>query len=390
MCYRVLARPGAVMLVVAVGLWAPALVAGQAPGQAPSGTAVLAEKAISTDEALKAAIEAGKAANAAVRPDWTAPRTSWGDPDLQGYWNFINNYTPLQRPRPLGTKAFYTEQEAGAALKRAVDESAEVDPRTVHYDWNEFGMRVWQMPDFRLNLRTSMVVDPPDGRIPPLTPEAEKRVAADSTAAAERANVTSPGLYTRCFVGNGGPPRVPGGNNSEAQILQIPGYVVIFAQSGNDARIVPLDGRPHLPKGVGQWLGDARGRWEGNTLVVETTNFHPDRPWLNATANANWGGSTDGLNLVERFTLVAPQTLRYEFAVSDPATWTKPWSLEAMIPRTNPPIYEWACHEENYGLINYAKGMKIRKAEALARGEPAPQEPSGYFTDVPGAAGPNE
>jgi hypothetical protein len=215
-------------------------------------------------------------------------------------------------------------------------------------------------------------------------------VAADSKAAAERANVTSPGLYTRCFVGNGGPPRVPGGNNSETQILQIPGYVVIFAQSGNDARIVPLDGRPHLPKGVGQWLGDARGRWEGNTLVVETTNFHKDRPWLNATANANWGGATDGLHLIERFTLVESGTLRYEFTVSDPTTWTRPWSIEAMIPRTDPPIYEWACHEENYGLINYAKGVKIRKAEALARGESAPQDPSGYFSDVPGLAGQGE
>jgi hypothetical protein len=129
-------------------------------------------------------------------------------------------------------------------------------------------------------------------------------------------------------------------------------------QANNDTRIIPLDGRPHLPQSVGLWLGDARGYWESNTLVVETTNFHKDR---------NWRGSRDGLKLVERFTLVGPKTLRYEFTVSDPTTWTKPWSTDSLLPKIDAPIYEFACHEQNYGLINLAIGSQIREAEAGRR-----------------------
>ena len=212
----------------------------------------------------------------------------------------------------------------------------------------------------RPNLRTSLIVDPPDGRIPPLTPEAQKRLAADAAAARARgADVTTPGLYTRCVTGNGGPPRIPGGVTAESQILQTPGYVVMISQSNKDVRIIPLDGRPHLPKTVGQWLGDARGHWEGKTLVVETTNFN----------NRNWRGSNDGMHLVERFTLVGPQTLRYQFTVTDPTTWTKPWSIDSLLPKIDPPIYEFACHEENYGLINWAIGTQIREKEAAQSGQ---------------------
>ena len=138
---------------------------------------------------------------------------------------------------------------------------------------------------------------------------------------------------------------------AEAQILQTPGYVVMISQSNQDVRIIPLDGRPHLPKTVGQWLGDARGRWEGTTLVVETTNFN----------QRNWRGSNEGMHLVERFTLVGPKTLRYQFTVTDPTTWTRPWSIDSVLPKIDPPIYEFACHEVNYGLINWATGTQIRK-----------------------------
>jgi hypothetical protein len=219
-------------------------------------------------------------------------------------------------------------------------------------------MDAWQS-GVRPNLRTSLIVDPPDGRIPALTPEAAQRQAA--AAAADRAkgvDVTSTGLYTRCITGNGGPPRVPGGVTAESEIVQTPGYVVIVIQANNDARIIPLNGSPHLPQSVGLWLGDARGHWEGNTLVVETTNFHKDR---------NWRGSRDGMKLVERFTLVGPKTLRYEFTVSDPTTWTKPWSIDSLLPKIDAPIYEFACHEQNYGLINWAIGSQIREAEAGRR-----------------------
>ena len=219
--------------------------------QAPSGTKSFDPATTNTDAAIKAATDAARAAAAAA--NWTPPRTPWGDPDLQGYYLNLS-YTPLERPAELAGKPFYTEQEAIAAFKKAVEADAEVDPRTVHYDWKEYGMDAWQSP-VRPNLRTSLIVDPPDGRIPPLTPEAQKRAAAarrDTTA-----DVSTRGLYERCVTGNQGPPRLPGNHDSESQIIQAPGYVVLVMQSNNDVRIIPLDGRPHLPPQVGTWLGDS-------------------------------------------------------------------------------------------------------------------------------------
>ena len=345
---RILAAWGAVTLLMVIVLWP----SGPAAAQVSSGTTTFKATAIDPDVAIKVAAEAAK--TAAATANWTPPRTGWGDPDLQGYYLSLS-YTPLERPAELRGKPFYTEEEAVAAFRKAVEADAEVDPRTVHYDWKEYGMDAWQSP-VRPNLRTALIVDPPDGRIPALTPEARQRQAA---AAAERAkrgvDVTQAGLYTRCITGNGGPPKIPGGVTAESEILQTPGYVVMLMQSNNDVRIIPLDGRPHLPQNVGQWLGDARGHWEGDTLVVETTNFHQQR---------NWRGSADGLKLVERFTLVDPKTIRYEFTVDDPTTWTKPWSVESPLPRIEPPIYEWACHEQNYGLMNVVKGAQVREVEA--------------------------
>ena len=146
---------------------------------------------------------------------------------------------------------------------------------------------------------------------------------------------------------------------TEAQILQTPDHVVIVQQRNTDVRIIPLDGRPRLPQSVRQWYGDSRGRWEGNTLVVETTNFNDPSP---AT---NFLGATDALQLVERFTIVDANTLRYEYTVTDPKTWTQPWSVEAPLPRIDPPLYEFACHEQNYGLINLVMGAQIRATEGL-------------------------
>jgi len=344
---RILAALGAVTLVMVVESWAPVLVA----AQAPSGTATFKATAIDTEAAIKAAADAAKAAAATV--NWAPPRTAWGDPDLQGYYLSLS-YTPLERPVELAGKPFYTEEEAVAAFRKAVEADAEVDPRTVHYDWKEYGMDAWQSP-VRPNLRTALIVDPPDGRIPAMTPEAQKRQAAARARNPQVSVQTLGNLYTRCITGNQGPPRLPFNHDSESQILQTPGYVVMLMQSNNDVRIIPLDGRPHLPQNVGQWLGDARGHWEGNTLVVETTNFHQQR---------NWRGSADGLKLVERFTPVDPKTIRYEFTVDDPTTWVRPWSVESPLPRIEPPIYEWACHEQNYGLMNVVKGAQAREAEA--------------------------
>jgi hypothetical protein len=265
------------------------------------------------------------------------------------------SYTPLERPADLAGKPFYTEQEAIAAFRKAVEADAEVDPRTVHYDWKEYGMDAWQSP-VRPNLRTALIVDPADGKIPPLTSEAQKRLAA---ARRERgSDVLSRGLYERCVTGNQGPPRLPLNHDSESQILQAPGYVVLVMQSNSDTRIIPLDGRPHLHQRVGLWLGDARGHWEGNTLVIDTTNFNDKR---------DWRGSTSGMHLVERLTRVDPKTIKYEFTVSDPTTWTRPWSVEVPWPRIEPPLYEFACHEQNYGLMNVVTGEQIRERAPRGR-----------------------
>ena len=346
--------------------------------QAPSGGKALPSTTTSTDAAIKAAAEAAK--SAAALKAWTAPRTPWGDPDLRGVW-MTATYTPLQRPADLGTKAFYTEEEAVTAFKRAVEADAEVDPRTVHYDWKEYGMEAWQA-GATPNLRTSLIVAPADGRLPPLTPEAQKRREAAGAAAKQRtpaAGVRTFGnLYTRCVLGLGAIPLVRGGNpgadsaaaaagvTAEALFFQSPGYLTIVMQSNNDARIIPVDGRPHVPSQVRLWLGDSRGRWEGNTLVVETTNYNAKTP---AT---NFLGSTDALQIVEKFTRVGPNTIRYEYTVTDPNTWTRPWSVDTQMPRVDPSIiYEFACHEQNYGLINVVMGTQIREREGTGRARPA-------------------
>jgi len=189
--------------------------------------------------------------------------------------------------------------------------------------------------------------------------------------------------YTRCILGLGAAPLVRGGNpgaesaaaaagvTTESHFMQSPGYVVIVTQSNSDVRIIPVDGRPHLPERMSVWWGDSRGRWEDNTLVVETTNFK-DR-----TPATNFLGSTHALRLVERFTRVGPNTLRYEYTISDPNTWTKPWSVEAPLPRIDPPLYEFACHEQNYGLMNVVRGTQVLEANRRAGTAPARPAPRG-------------
>jgi len=344
----------AAVLIMAFGWYGPALVA-----QAPSGTKSFDPKTTNTDAAIKAAAETTRAAEEA-RKTFKAPKTSWGEPDLRGYYLNLS-YTPLERPKELGDKAFYTPDEALAAFKKAVEEDAEVDPRTVHYDWKEYGMDAWQSP-IRPNLRTSLIVDPPDGRIPQMTAEGRRRAAA-----AGRGNyVNNRGLYERCVTGNQGPPRLPGNHDAESQIQQTPGFVILIMQSNSDVRIIPTDGRPHVPKSVTKWLGDSVGHWEGNTLVIDTTNFDPGREWR---------GSTSGMHLIERLTITDPKTLKYEFTVEDATTWTRPWTAENVWPRIEPGIYEFACHEQNYGLINVVKGAQIRAREAGSR--PARETPEG-------------
>jgi len=207
-------------------------------------------------------------------------------------------------------------------------------------------MDAWQSP-IRPNRRTSLIVDPPDGRIPPLTAEARKRQAdAAAYERAKGADVTTPGLYTRCITGNGGPPRIQGGVTAESQIFQAPGYVVLSIESNYDVRIIPLDGRPHLPSNVTSWLGDARGHFEGNTLVVETTNMN-DKTWVARGAALH----TSAMRTVERFTPVDKDNVEYEVTVEDPNVFTQPWKMRFMALTRYPAgeeLIEYACAEGNH------------------------------------------
>ena len=360
-------------LVMVVGWWATVLFA-----QAPSRTQKFDPTVVDPQAAIKLATAAFKQARAVL--DFAPSKTPWGDPDLSGYY-LVATYTPLQRPDRLKDKAFFSEEEAIAELTRVIQADAKVDPKDVHYDWKEYGMDGWQSP-IRPNLRTSLIVSPSNGRLPPVTPEAQTRRA--ERAAAVRARSPEVGVqtlesfYTRCIMGNaGGAPLVRGGNpdpastvgseagvTAEIQIVQSAGYAVIITESNYDARIIPLDQRPHLRPAVHTWLGDSRGHWERNTLVVETTNFNDKRP------GANFQGSTENLKMTERFTLINPGTIKYEYTIEDPHTWTQPWSAEALIPRIQPPLYEFACHEQNYGLMNVVKGAQIREKEAIEKGQP--------------------
>jgi hypothetical protein len=282
---------------------------------------------------------------------WVVPRTPDGRPDLQGVWTNAT-ITPLERPRDLGAKELYTEEEAAEVRKRAMvpAPTAERGGTEAHYEFTQFGLDKTQA-QVAFSLRTSLIVGP-DGRIPPLTDDARRRNAerAANAKGHEFDGPESRGIQERCLVwGNEGPPMLPPGYNSYLQIVQSPGYVVILQEMIHDARIIPLDGRPPLASSIRRWLGESRGHWEGDTLVVETTNF---------TEKTNFRGSRENLHVVERFTRVGENTIRYEFTVDDPTTWTKPWSAELPLAKDKGPIYEYACHEGNYGLPNNLSGAR--------------------------------
>jgi hypothetical protein len=292
---------------------------------------------------------------------WKAPRTADGQPDLQGVWDF-RVVTPMERPTELAGKQILTEAEAAkfeeqASVRNNRDRNV---PAGNVGDYNEFWYdRGKKLTDSK---RTSLVVDPPDGKIPPLTPEAQRRQAA--TTEARRGvgtdeptpggwveDLGSGGLRVRCLLGfNSGPPMTPGAYNNNFQLFQTPEYVVILNEMVHNARIVPIDGRPHGT--IRQWVGDSRGRWEGDTLVVDTTNFRRETTFSNSSAN---------LHLVERFTRLNADTLRYEVTIEDPTTWTKPWKFEVSMNKSRDPMYEYACHEGNYGLLHILAGAREKE-----------------------------
>ena len=285
-------------------------------------------------------------------------RTPWGDPDLQGLWTNAT-ITPFERPGTMSGKPVLTEQEA-AEFERATLQARDADNRAggtaadlgraYNQFWYDRGTKVVA------TRRTSLVVDPPDGRVPSLTPSAQQRADA-RIAARQRSPADGPedrSLAERCILWpTAGPPMIPGGYNNNYQILQTPGYVVILIEMIHDVRVIPLDGRPHAPSSIRQWMGDSRGRWDGNTLVVTTTNF---------TGKTNFRGSSEHLRLVERFTRVDRDTIDYAFTIDDPEAFTKPWTAAIPMSKTEGPIFEYACHEGNYGMTNLLSGARAEES----------------------------
>jgi hypothetical protein len=296
---------------------------------------------------------------------YTVPRTAFGHPDLQGYWS-IASYTPLERPDGV-TKAFYTPEELNTMLReRAGLEALNVEAGRagdVHYENTQFGLDRSLAPLAR-NPRTSLVVDPPDGRIPPLTPAGEARVAANkerlarASEAAEYNNVD-----TRCLIMRGaGPPMFDAGYNNNIQIVQTPDHVMILVEMIHDARIIPLDDRPWPHSDVRKWTGVSRGHWEGETLVVETANFN-GKNQIRELGHTGRGSSAD-LRVVERFTRTAEDEILYRYTVDDPSTWVAPWTAEMPLAASEGPMFEFACHEGNYGLLNTLKGARFQEQQA--------------------------
>jgi hypothetical protein len=301
----------------------------------------------------------------------STPRTPDGHPDFRGTWNSAS-LTPLQRPVKLGMKEYYTEDEAAQYEKQRLTElnkdrrdgSAEED---VNRSYNELfhdrGTRVAR------TRRTSMVIDPPDGRIPPMTAEG---MAILKTNRARFAAHAADGpedrpLPDRCLMfSQSGPPMIPGNYNNNYQIVQTRDFVAITAEMGNQVRTIPLDGRKHLPPAISQWTGNSVGHWAGDTLVIETSNFRfNDKSRFGVQYE---GGVTDqNLHITERFTLTGPDSITYRATIEDPTIYTRPWTMEAVLERTAGPLYEFACHEGNYAMMDMLSGARTQENKSPGR-----------------------
>jgi hypothetical protein len=313
---------------------------------------------------------AGSAANST----WTLTRMPDGHPDFQGVWA-NNTVTPLQRTKQWEGKARLSDAEIAElqmfasqivendgdaqfgdgfimAVLNRIAKPTSYDPGTGNYNQFWVVARDWH------DRRTALITDPADGKLPPMTPEAQKRRAAEvehrRTHAFEDPEVFP--LGERCV--NFGVPRLQAGYNSYIQIIQSPGYLTILSEMAHDARIIPLDGRPHLDARIRTWNGDSRARWEGDTLVIDTTNFSPKSDFM---------GSHEQLHLTERFTRTGAEILEYEITVDDPATWTRPWTAMVPLKHKDELIYEYACHEGNTAIPNMLRGHRFEERESAAR-----------------------
>jgi hypothetical protein len=313
---------------------------------------------------------------AADAKNYTPPRTAGGHPDLQGFWS-NNIATPLERPKELAGRATLTDDELAAMKKKAHElfsgrgDAAFGDQVFNTVLANVLGVKsgfvstdgetgdyssVWTVERVWDN-RTSLISDPPDGRIPPMTPEGQKR--REAMAAGRGRPAAGPedrALQERCI--SYGSPQLTAGYQSYYQIVQTPKAVLFMTEMIHDVRSIPLDGGPHPPATVRQWLGDSRGRWEGDTLVIDTTNYKP-KAFLQI--------STEKLHVTERFSRMNAETLKYEITIDDPGTWSRPWSLMIPLQRSSDPVYEYACHEGNEGLAGILAGARAEEAAATKK-----------------------
>jgi hypothetical protein len=283
---------------------------------------------------------------------WSHPRTVWGDPDLEGVWTSDNNFAiPLERPADVADKEFLDGADLDTALaRRAKTIAAVADGGVVGA-----GPSHWYENLTARSRRSSLIIDPKDGRLPALTAGARARAAAEQAARAGRGPADSwedRNLWDRCITVGLPAVMFPTGYNNNVQILQAPGYVTITHEMMHDTRIVPLDARPHVSPRIRHYMGDSRGRWEGNTLVIDVTNFHP---------RTNYRGSRDTLRLIERYTRTGVDRMRYEVTIDDPSTFERPWTAVLdLAPQKD--MYEYACHEGNRGLENILRAARFEEA----------------------------
>jgi hypothetical protein len=307
-------------------------------------------------------------------PAYRVPRTPWGDPDLQGKWPGSSMAAvPLQRPESFGTRNVLTDAEFAQREAQFTRQQAQ---DVEDFDFDNPSIPLGQIggpqspPPHWLeraapHRQASLIVDPPNGRLPALTPAAQKLEAsrrAESQARGTAASYTDFSLYERCISRGLTGSILPGGYNNGNEIVQSPGYVTIVNEMIHESRIVPLDGRPHTGSALRQYLGDSRGRWDGDTLVVETTNFL-DRPGV----GLNTTGASDRLTITERFTRTSDTALRYVLTIDDPATWTAPFTLQFVLGRDDRyDLFEYACHEGNYALQNIMRGARVQERTATS------------------------
>ena len=306
---------------------------------------------------------------AKVAKAWVAPHMADGKPDLHGTWSNAS-LTPFERPKEFAGKEFFRQEEAAEFTRTALDQSnrdrrgatPEADVAGAYNEaWFERGTKL------SANLRTSIVVDPADGRVPALMPEA--REAAVARAAVQQRPPEGPedfALPVRCLVWpTSGPPMVPGPYNNNYEIVQTHDYIAIDVEMIHDARIIPLDGRPHLSSAIRRWMGDSVGHWEGDTLVIDTTNY---------TDKTHFRGSDRNLHVIERFKRTGEDSLQYRFTIDDPTAFTRPWTGEIVMSRAPGPVYEYACHEANYSLANMLSGARAQERAEAREGSRKPSK----------------